>query len=58
MNFNKMLQAYAGSGDFATVRETQDLERLNRIDFHTFVMAKKQLAEERRPKKEEPWPQP
>ena len=51
LNFNKLLQAYAGSNDGSTVKETQDLERLNRIDFHTFVLSKKILFEERNPKK-------
>jgi len=46
-----MLQCYAGN-EYATVKETQDLERLNRVDFHIFIMSKKQVAEERAAKHE------
>lgn len=45
-----MLHAYAGQFNNATVQETIQLERLNRVDFHMFIMAKKQLADESKQK--------
>lgn len=45
---NKLLQAYAGTTDGATVEQTLALERLNRIEFHGFVLSKKIMFEERK----------
>lgn len=47
-----MLQAYAGRDGQATVRETQEMERMSRLDFHTFVMAKKNIFDKRNKKVE------
>lgn len=48
LEHNKLLQAYAGTVDGATVDQTLVLERLNRVEFHGFVLSKKLMFEERR----------